>query len=614
MTSISSDMWSTPLGTALAAHAGDLSTRLERPELSGDSVYWLESQPPDGTCVLLRRTADGAVDVVSPPGVDVRNGVHEYGGGSYAVRDGTVVMSSAGEGRLVRVDAGGTAEPLTPVPPAPGAVRYGDIAFAGDAVVCVRETHAGDAVINELVHVPLSGGEPRLLAAGHDFYSFPCASRDGRRLAWTSWDHPGMPFIGCDLWCATMTEDGSLTDVRHVAGGPSESIFQPQFDSGGRLHYVSDRTGWWNLYREDDAAPLGPVEAELGWPQWFLGLSSYAFLDDGRIAALVNSAGDQRLAYLTADGRWEEARLRYTNVAWPYLRGDGRWLVFVAAEPDRAPVLVLVDSKTGNDQVLRSSLSPSMQPTGQVSARPLETATPDGRVVHSLLYHPTQRPRRPPPLVVLAHGGPTDQTVGGLRADVQLLTSRGYAVVDVDYGGSTGYGRAFRERLAGQWGVLDVGDCVAVASRLAADGTVDGARMAVMGGSAGGYVTLCALAFHDVFCAGISWFGIADPELWDAETHKFESSYTHWLAGPDERAPARASSFSGPLLLLQGTEDRIVTPANARAMEAAYRRAGMPVETLWFDGEGHGFRREESLLRAHRAVLDFLDRAFSQRR
>jgi dipeptidyl aminopeptidase/acylaminoacyl peptidase len=251
-------------------------------------------------------------------------------------------------------------------------------------------------------------------------------------------------------------------------------------------------------------------------------------------------------------------------------------------------------------------------PGGVASATPLQTETAHGHVVHSLFHVPSEPTRvgHPPPLVVLAHGGPTDQTAGGLRVDVQLLTSRGFAVADVDYSGSTGYGRAFRERLAGQWGIVDVDDCVAVAARLAAEGVVDGARMAVMGGSAGGYIALCALAFHDVFCAGISFFGIADPELWDAETHKFESSYTGWLAGVEERAPARASSFSGPLLLLQGTEDRVVTPANAERMKAAYDRVGLPVETLWFDGEGHGFRREESLLRAYRMVLDFLDRAF----
>jgi dipeptidyl aminopeptidase/acylaminoacyl peptidase len=611
MTPGSSVTWDSEAGFALAARVGDLWTRLERPELAGGSVYWLESQAPAGTCVLLRRTPAGDVDVVSPPGVDVRNGVHEYGGGAFAVRDGTVVLSSGGEGRLVRIDPDGRPEPLTPVPPRPDAVRYGDIAFAAGAVVCVREVHGPSGVVNELVRVPLTGGEPVVLAAGRDFYSSPSASPDGRSLAWTAWDHPGMPFIGCELWCATVSPDGSLTGARHVAGSASESIFQPQFDPGGRLHYVSDRTGWWNLYREGELEPLGPIDAELGWPQWFLGLASYSFLDDGRIAALVNRGAEQRLAYLRPHGAWHDAALPFRHVAWPHLRGDGRWLVYVAAEPGRAPALVVVDSDTDRHQVLRSSL-PQAQPGGTTVATPLETTTADGRVVHSLLYRPLRQTTdgRPPPLVVLAHGGPTDQTAGGLRVDVQLLTSRGYAAVDVDYAGSTGYGREFRSRLAGQWGVVDVGDCVAVATSLAADGVVDGKRMAVMGGSAGGYVTLCALAFHDVFRAGISFYGIADPDLWDAETHKFESSYTGWLAGEDARAPARAPSFSGPLLLLQGTEDRIVTPANAEQMAAAYERAGLPVELLWFPGEGHGFRREESLLRAHGAVLDFLGRVF----
>ena len=610
MTPNSSITWDSDAGIALAAHVGDLWTRLERPELSGGSVYWLESQAPAGTCVLLRRTPAGDVEVVSPPGVDVRNGVHEYGGGAFAVRDATVVLSSANEGRLVRVDPDGGCEPLTPVPSRPDAVRYGDIIFGAGDIVCVREAHGPSGVTNELVRVPLAGGEPVVLATGRDFYSSPAASPDGRSLAWVAWDHPGMPFIGCELWRAAIASDGSTAGATHVAGSTSESIFQPQFDADGRLHYVSDRTGWWNLYREGEREPLGPIDAELGWPQWFLGLASYSFLDDGRIAALVNRGAQQRLAYLEPGGQWHDAAIPYRHVAWPHLRGDGRWLVFVAAEPDRAPAVVLVDTETDRHQVLRSSL-PHALPGRTTPATPLETTTADGRVVHSLLYRPRRTADgRPPPLVVLAHGGPTDQTVGGLRVDVQLLTSRGVAAVDVDYAGSTGYGRALRSRLAGQWGILDVEDCVAVATSLAADGVVDGRRMAVMGGSAGGWVTLCALAFHDVFCAGISFFGIADPGLWDAETHKFESSYTGWLAPDDPRAPARASSFSGPLLLLQGTADRIVTPANAEQMAAAYERAGEPVETLWFDGEGHGFRREESLLRAHRAVLRFLERAF----
>ena len=598
----------------MLAAAGDLWARFERPELDGDALYWLEYTPSGRGTEILRRRGDGPAELASPAGVDVRSAVHEYGGGAYAVRDGLLVFSAAGDGRLYVSDGDRGAEPLTPVPDPGTEVRYGDLVVAGDHVLAVRERHDG-GVTNDLVRVSLRGGAVDVLAAGRDFYSFPCMSSDGRQLAWTTWDHPGMPFLGCELWAADVLPDGRLDDARRIAGGKGEAIFQPQWSPGGRLFYVSDRTGIWNLHTAGQTAPIGPVDAELGWPQWFLGLSSYAFLDDGRVAALLNRDGEQRLAFFDGAERWQEAELPFRHVAWPYLRGDGRRVVYVAAEPGRAPALVLVDSATGGHEVVRSAFD------ARRAAAPVSLSVPasDGSDVRVSFYEP-ERPDTatgPPPLLVLAHGGPTDQTVAGLRLEIELYVSRGIAVADVDYGGSTGYGRAYRDRLAGGWGVVDVDDCVRVARTLAADGLVDAHRTAIMGGSAGGYIALCALAFHDTFCAGVSLYGISDLELFDTETHKFESSYTDWLTGSTDstilraRSPARAGSFAGPLLLLQGTDDRVVTPGHETRMADACRSAGAAVEVVELQGEGHGFRRAESLLRAHEAILDFLGRAFA---
>ncbi len=584
-----------PLDVADAVACGDLWARLQYPTLDGDGIYWLDFDPGSGMSSVMQARG-GSIERVTPQGVDVRSGVYEYGGGAYAVAHETIVYSDQSDGRLHRIGYG----PLTP---AGGDVRFGDLVIAADAVLCVRERHEADRVITDVVRVPLSGGEMTVLAAGRDFYAFPCASLDGSSVAWTAWDHPGMPFIGCELW-----RDGSL-----VAGGASESIFQPQWAPDGRLHYVSDRSGWWNLHVDGVDEAIGQRTAEVGWPQWFLGLSSYTFLDDGRIAVLVNLDGEQRLQYLAPDGSWTTSKLPHAHVAWPHLRGNGTHVVFVAAEAGAAPEIVLVDTQSGEWSVVRSSLPEGVRIRATSIPERLDIHVGDDRI-NGFVYEPQRRSKSNlPPLVILAHGGPTDQTVGGLRIDVELLVSRGYVVADVDYRGSTGYGRAYRNRLAGAWGIVDIDDCVAVAETLAGRGRVDQERIVVMGGSAGGYLALCGVAFHDVFRAAVSLYGISDLRLWDTGTHKFEASYTGWLVGSldaavlRQRSPASSTAFSGPILLLQGEDDHVVTPDHLETMSAAARAAGVRVESLIFPNEGHGFRSPEHVEAAFSAILAFLE-------
>jgi dipeptidyl aminopeptidase/acylaminoacyl peptidase len=546
---------------------------------------------------------------VLPPEFNVRTRVHEYGGGAWLLHGETAYCSSFEDQRLYRVERG-RAEPLTPE----GPYRYADgrVSPDGTRIVCVRETH-GDEVVNELVAVPLDGGEHELLAGGRDFYSFPRVSPDGERLAYTCWDHPNMPWDGTELWV-----DGEL-----VAGGPDESIWQPEWSPGGELHWVSDRTGWWQLYREGER--LTEVEAELGHPQWLFGGATYAFLDDGTIALVRCRRAEERLCLLGHGGELEELDLPYTGFGFPTLRSRGERLVFVAGSPHDDPAVISWSRAAGAEVVKRSSDQP-LEEAWTSSPREIEFSGSGGRPTYAWYYPPTNPDFEGPagelpPLLVQSHGGPTSHAPPQLEAeDVLFWTSRGIGVVDVNYGGSTGFGREYRERLNGTWGIVDVQDCIAAARHLAEQGEVDGERLLIRGGSAGGYTTLCALAFHDAFAAGASYYGVADAETLAEDTHKFESRYLDRLIGPypeaaklyRERSPIHyADRLRAPLILFQGLEDEVVPPSQAEQMVAALERNGVPHEYLAFEGEQHGFRNAETVERCLEAELSFYRRVLS---
>ncbi len=619
--------WESPISVAALAEVGEAWARFDRPEPTSTGTYWLEARPTEGRTVLLYQPLGGtAREVVN--GVDVGTEVHEYGGGGYFLDGSTVYFSNRVDGRLYRYADGvdRAPRPISPLPEFPRALRYADgIAIpGGEWVVCVRETHAAESVWHELVVLAAgSGAEPRALVSDHDFVSSPCVSPDGTQLAWMTWDHPSMPFHATDLWLADLSDDGSVGAPAHVAGGSEESIFQPQWSPEGELYYVSDRTGWWNLYRlrEGRHDAVCPLAAEVGWPQWWCSLSSYAFLADGTLACLVNWGSRQELAVIDPEaGTLRQVSLPFTAVARPQLRAHGTRVVFVGASTIEAPTLVAWDPSRDTYDVLARSVEP-LPGVGWIS-RPssISLARPGGGVVRASYFPPTNPDFEAadgelPPLVVLAHGGPTDQAAQGARLEIQFLTTRGLGVLDVDYGGSTGFGRADADRLRGRWGVIDTEDCVAATLHLVEKGRVDARRIAIVGGSAGGYIVLCALVDHDVFAAGVCLYGIAELETFAAETHAFESGYVDWLVGPlpeaadvyRNRSPARhASRVSSPLLLLQGLDDRVVPPSQSEAMAAALDAAGRPVQYESFPGEGHGFKRSAAIGRSYEVLLRFL--------
>jgi dipeptidyl aminopeptidase/acylaminoacyl peptidase len=607
---------------------GDL-VRLSDPWIDGDDVYWIESRPAEaGRSVLVRHGADGSTVDVTPPPFNVRNRVHEYGGGAYTVVGGTVVFSNMADGRLYRLDPGDVEpQPITPE----GAYRYADLRFDSRRrrFLAIREDHTTDDhdPTSAMVAVPLDGEHPpRVLYEGPDFLAAPRPSPDGSSLAWLEWDQPDMPWDATRLRVAPIADDGSLGASDLAAGGLEESIAQPEWSPDGVLHFVSDRSGWWNLYRLLDGPrldPLTPMDAEFADPAWVFDRSSYGFLPDGSIAAVGRSRGRDRLFYVTPGSIVGEVDAPYTEIGT--LRVGQGGVVADVGTPTEPQMIVDLDPATlATSGVLRHASSVAVDPAYISVAEAITFPTADGRVAHALYY----APRNPdhvgpegelPPLLVRSHGGPTANAPNWLELSYQYLTSRGIAIVDVDYGGSTGYGREYRHELDGNWGVVDVDDCIGAARYLVDRGDVDPERLAIEGGSSGGYTTLAALAFRDTFAAGISLFGIADLELIQREGHKFEAHYNDRLIGPypeaaalyRERSPIHFfDDIDCPVLVLQGLEDRVVTPANAEELVAALERNGIPHAYLTFEGEGHGFRGQVAQRRTLEARLAFLAAVF----
>lgn len=610
--------WPSPFTAGLLV---ERVVRLSQVLVEAEDVYWNESRPAEGgRQVVVRHRSGGAVTDVVPAGFSARTLVHEYGGQSFAVWRGTVFFSNFDDQRVYRVDAGANPEPITPEPEAPRSLRYADHEVTPDGrwLVCVRERHLDDGVVNDVVGVPTQGGDTVALAGGHDFFAAPRVSPDGSQLCWLSWDHPNMPWDGTELWAATLGEGRLAGEPAKVAGGPQESVSQPRWSPDGRLHYVSDANGWWNLCVEG-RGPLVEREAEFTGPDWVFGQSTYGFGADGTLVAAWAEGARTRLG--TVAPEWlQEVPLPYTSIE--SLKPAPGGVVAIAASATEAPAVVRISLPAGGCEVLRRSREGDIDADCVSVPESLEFPTGGGLTAHALYYPPRNRdlqgpPGEKPPLVVMSHGGPTSATSSVLNLAVQYFTSRGLAVVDVNYGGSTGYGREYRQRLRGRWGVVDVDDCVAAARHLAGQGLVDGRRMVIRGSSAGGYTTLAALTFRDAFAAGASHYGVADVEALARHTHKFESRYLDGLIGPYpaarhvyvERSPVHhADRLRRPMILFQGLEDEVVPPEQAEAMVAALRARGIPFAHLTFEGEQHGFRRAETIKRVAEAELAFYGR------
>ena len=618
--------WASPI-TAEMVSVADIP--LSQPWLEDGSVYWLERKPAEGgRSVLMHAPPNSEAVEVTPPGFNVRTTAHEYGGGAFLVHQGTAFFSNFADQRLYRQDLGG--HPLAITPESVGRDRYADgrVTPDGRRLICIRERHPDpddpSGVTNELVAIRLDvSAEPVTIRSGRDFYSTPRVSSDGSMLCWLEWDLPWMPWDGSEVYVAEIADDHSLRSVRQVAGrAGEESIFQPAWSPAGDLHFVSDRTGWWNLYRErgGHVEALHPAHSEFGWPQWLFGMTSYGFLDDGRIACLWERDGVQHLAILDPESN-ELVDLDIPHTAmWPELDVEGDRVAFVGGGPSMPDQVVLLDVTARSVDVLRSSSSVDIDERYFSVPRQIEFPTEGGTAAFAHFYQPrnpdaTGPAGEAPPLIVMSHGGPTAEATPEFSLEMQFWTSRGFAVVDVNYGGSTGFGREYRQRLNGNWGIVDTADCIAAARWLVARDEVDGDRLLITGGSAGGYTTLCALTMHDAFVAGTSYFGLADLEAFvGGGTHKFESRYLFSLIGPypeeaeryRSRSPIHsADGISCPMLLLQGADDRVVPPAQAEIMVQALEAKRLPYAYVLFEGEQHGFRKAESTRRALEAELSF---------
>ncbi len=610
--------WRSPITADLVVTG---SLRLGQMVWDQGDLYWTEGRPQEkGRNVLMRRSADGILVELTPAPFNVRTRVHEYGGGAYWVSAGVVYFCNFADQRLYRLLPGSDPQPLTEA----GPYRYADgvVDRARGRILCVREDHSRQGEPeNSLVSIDLASGSQQILASGHDFYASPRLSPDGQTLVWLTWDHPQMPWDGTELWRSEVNPDGSLGEPQKLAGGPAESIFQPQWSPQGDLYFVSDRSGWWNLYRWDPQGPipLCPMEAEFGEPQWVFGLSTYGFAGDGRILACYEQDGLSHLAYLDPhSGQLAGIPLPYTQISG--LQVSGEKAAFLAGSPTEATALVCLDLPSSQVEVVARSSSVAVDPEYLSIPEPIVFPTCGGKAVaYGFFYPPKNRDfvapaGEKPPLLVKSHGGPTGATAAVLDLGIQYWTSRGIAVLDVNYRGSSGYGRAYREALKGRWGLVDVEDCIAGAQFLAAQGKVDGERLLIRGGSAGGYTTLAALTFHTVFKAGASYYGVSDLEALAQETHKFESHYLDSLIGPyperrdlyRERSPIHhLEGLNCPVIFFQGLEDAIVPPNQAERMVAALQAKGIPVAYVPFAGEQHGFRQAANIKRALEAELYF---------
>jgi len=572
------------------------------------------------------------------------------------------ITGSKEQDRVYAQDAGrvlpfGPPEAITPI----GAWSYADatVDTRRRRLICVREDHTvpGREAVTTLVSISLDRDSgfgardskirpptadcllPTVVASGHDFYSTPRVSPDGSKLSWLAWRHPQMPWDGTELWVADITDAGSLRNETLVAGGARESIYQPGWLLDGSLCFASDRTGWWELYRlrcnskgkrqnantERGVCPIEPVlrtplpEAEFGRPQWLFGWATWASVDAGHLVVTFVRRGRWTLATIDlVKGTLAPVATDLEPLEW--LAATATEAVYVGASPTSPPAVVRTNLETGVTTTLRSSATMAFDRASVSVPEAIEFPTGEDLTAHALYYPPRSGeyvppPDERPPLIVISHGGPTTQTKAQLDLQVQFWTTRGFAVVDVNYGGSSGYGRAYRERLNGRWGIVDVDDCLNAARYLVERGTVDAKRLVIRGGSAGGYTTLAALTFHPgVFAAGASYYGVSDAEALATDTHKFEARYLDGLIGPypaskdvyRARSPIHfAERLSCALIFFQGLEDRIVPPSQSERMAAAVRAKGLPVAYLTFEGEQHGFRKAETIVRCLEAELYF---------
>ena len=640
--------WKSPITSDLIVQG---SIRLGEVQVDGADVYWIEGRAAEkGRNVIVRRTPDGNISDVTPAPFSARTRVHEYGGGAYIVRDGKIFFVNFADQILYEQKIGEA--PIAFSPPELELARYADFVVEANhsQLICVCEDHCPpetDAEI-EIATDPLLGQHiefdatketgtnhptnsivsfkigavhtDNLLASDADFYAAPRLSPDGTKLCWMQWNHPNMPWDATELYVGEFAEDGSLTNIQLVAGGYDVSICQPEWSPDGILHFVADQTGWWNLYRyvNGKVEALCPMQAEFGVPHWVFRQSQYAFIDATHIICAYIENGFFKLGVLDTEAKqFEKIETPFTYIS--NVRATASKAYFIAASATESSAVIEFDLALRTFTTLKKSSDLKID-TGYVSvAQAVEFPTENDLTAHAFYYPPTNQDFAAPegelpPVIVEIHGGPTSATYAAFGLGVQYWTSRGFGILDVNYGGSTGYGRSYRERLRNNWGVVDVDDCVNGAKYLVAQGLADPKRLCITGGSAGGYTTLAALAFRDIFSAGASHYGVSDLQALDDDTHKFEAQYTFGLVPKEfyrERSPIHHTrKLNAPVIFFQGLEDKIVLPNQAEMMVDALRKKGLPVAYVAFAEEGHGFRQAANIKRALDGELYFYSRVF----
>ncbi len=616
--------WRSPI-TADSLLAGSIN--LGAVQTAGKDVFWLEGRPAEkGRNVLVRQGRGGQPVEITPPEFNVRTRVHEYGGGAFLVADGAVYFSNFSDQQIYRQPLGDVPTVLTAEPNA----RFADYCYDGDRrrliVVCELHESEQSEPENLIVQVSLQDGRVTPLVAGQDFYSSPRLSPDGQQLAWISWSHPWMPWDETQLWVADVSASGELQNSHCIAGqGGGESILEPRWSPAGKLFFVSDRSDWWNLYcySAQGVENVYPLDGEFAYPHWIFGLQCYVFADPQTILCTFSQNGAWQLGKIDVLHRQLSLlELPYSN--YSSLDCDGETLWFLGSSPRTSNAVVALDLASQSTQILKQASTLDINPAYLSEPQPITFPTANGQTAYAWFYPPTNPDFHGPadtlpPLLVKSHGGPTACTGNALSLKIQYWTSRGFAYVDVNYGGSTGYGRAYRQRLQGQWGVVDVADCVNVAQYLVEQGLVDSNQLAIAGSSAGGYTTLAALTFHDTFKAGASYYGVSDLTALATDTHKFESRYLDQLIGPyperqdlyERRSPIHAvDQLTCPVIFFQGLEDKVVPPNQAEMMVNALQRKGIKVEYVTFPEEQHGFRIAANIKRALESELNFYGDVF----
>lgn len=613
--------WQSPISADLIVGG---SVRLVQPGIDGDDIYWIESRPSEqGRSVLVKRRPDGRCTDLTPAPFNARSKVHEYGGGAYRASRGRCWFVNFEDQGIYEAPDGESPRLLTVA----DGRRFADLVYdAGRArLIAVCEDHRDPGEPrNYLVSIALADGGIEDFATGYDFYSSPRLSRDGQRIAWICWRHPNLPWDRTELWVADLDATGSPVAGRRVMAAEAEAAQQPVWRDDGSLLFVSDADDWWNLYCWVDDGDCGQARqitrerAELGQPAWTFCMQNYGVGENGEVVGcFVGDAVSSLRRIDTVSGRTSAIECAYGVIE--HLEVDGRRAIMLAGGGDRPMAIVQVDLDTARPRVLREAHELPVEVDDLSFPQAISYRTSDDEHAHALYYPPANQrfcvpPGEAPPLVVTCHGGPTSASTPALDLRIQYWTTRGFAVLDVNYRGSTGYGRKYRQSLYGRWGLADVDDCVYGALHLSRQGLADADRLVIRGGSAGGYTTLCALTFHDTFRAGASYFGIGELESMFAHTHKFESRYDHWLFGLngnreeiiEARSPARhAERIDCPVIFFQGLDDKVVPPQQSEHLVEILRSKGLPVAYLAFEGEGHGFRRADTIKSCLEAELDF---------